>query len=116
MDFATLPPEVNSERMYAGPGSAPMITAAASWDSLATEVSSAASDYGSVISGLTSGPWRGPASASMVAAAAPYVSWMNATAAQAEQAAAIHQMFVTMLAAGARSYAATEAANAVATG
>jgi hypothetical protein len=32
------------------------------------------------------------------------------------QAAAIHQMFVTMLAAGAGSYAATEAANAVATG
>jgi hypothetical protein len=32
------------------------------------------------------------------------------------QAAAIHQMFVTMLAAGADSYATTEAANAVATG
>jgi PPE-repeat protein len=87
MDFATLPPEVNSGLMYAGPGSGPIIAAAASWDSLATEVSSAAGDYGSVISGLTSGPWRGPASASMVAAAAPYVSWMNATAAQAEQAA-----------------------------
>jgi PPE-repeat protein len=64
-----------------------MITAAASWDSLAAEVSSAAGDYGSVISGLTGGPWRGPASASMAAAATPYVSWMNATAAQAEQAA-----------------------------
>jgi PPE-repeat protein len=88
MDFATLPPEVNSGLMYAGPGSGPMIAAAASWDSLATEVSSAAGDYGSVISGLTSGPWRGPASASMAAAAAPYVSWMNATATQAEQAAA----------------------------
>jgi PPE-repeat protein len=87
MDFATLPPEVNSGLMYAGPGSGPIIAAAASWDSLAAEVSSAAGDYGSVISGLTSGPWRGPASASMVAAAAPYVSWMNATAAQAEQAA-----------------------------
>jgi PPE-repeat protein len=87
MDFAALPPEVNSGRMYAGPGSGPMITAAASWDSVATEVSSAAGDYGSVISDLTSGPWRGPASASMAAAAAPYVSWMNATAAQAEQAA-----------------------------
>jgi PPE-repeat protein len=87
MDFATLPPEVNSGLMYTGPGSGPMIAAAASWDNLATEVSSAAGDYGSVISGLTSGPWRGPASASMVAAAAPYVSWMNATAAQAEQAA-----------------------------
>jgi PPE-repeat protein len=87
MDFATLPPEVNSGLMYAGPGSGPIIAAATSWDSLAAEVSSAAGDYGSVISGLTSGPWRGPASASMVAAAAPYVSWMNATAAQAEQAA-----------------------------
>jgi PPE-repeat protein len=87
MDFAALPPEVNSGLMYAGPGSGPMIAAAASWDSLATEVSSAASDYGSVVSNLTSGPWRGPASASMAAAAAPYVSWMSATAAQAEQAA-----------------------------
>ncbi len=87
MDFATLPPEVNSGLMYAGPGSGPMITAAASWDGLATEVASAASDYGSVIADLTSGPWRGPASASMVAAAAPYVSWMHATAMQAEQAA-----------------------------
>jgi PPE-repeat protein len=87
MDFATLPPEVNSGLMYAGPGSGPIIAAAASWDNLATEVSSAAGDYRSVISGLTSGPWQGPASASMVAAAAPYVSWMNATATQAEQAA-----------------------------
>jgi PPE-repeat protein len=87
MDFATLPPEVNSGLMYAGPGSGPIIAAAASWDSLAAEVSSAAGDYGSVISDLTSGSWRGPASASMVAAAAPYLSWMNATAAQAEQAA-----------------------------
>ena len=87
MDFATLPPEVNSGLMYTGPGSGPIIAAAASWDSLAAEVSSAAGDYGSVISGLTSGPWQGTASASMVAAAAPYVSWMNATAAQAEQAA-----------------------------
>ena len=48
---------------------------------------SAASDYGSVIANLTSGPWRGTASASMAAAAAPYVSWMSTTAAQAEQAA-----------------------------
>ena len=59
MDFAALPPEVNSGRLYACPGSGPMIAAAASWDSLATEVSLAAGDYGSVISCLTSGPWRG---------------------------------------------------------
>src|SRR5262249_45527398 len=51
------------------------------------DTSSAASDYGSMIANLTGGPWRGPASASMAGAAAPYVAWMNATAAQAEQAA-----------------------------
>ena len=87
MDFAALPPEVNSGLMYSGPGAAPMMTAAASWDNLAVEMYSAASDYGSVIANLTSGPWRGTASASMAAAAAPYVSWMSTTAAQAEHAA-----------------------------
>ena len=87
MDFAALPPEVNSGLMYTGPGSAPMMTAATSWDNLAVEMYSAASDYGSVIANLTSGPWQGTASASMAAAAAPYASWMSSTAAQAEQAA-----------------------------
>ncbi|HZE14214.1 MAG TPA: PPE family protein, partial [Mycobacterium sp.] len=81
------PPEFNSARMYAGPGSAPMLAAAAAWSGLAADLSSAASSYGSVVSGLTSGPWLGPASMSMAAAAAPYVGWMNATAAQAAQTA-----------------------------
>ena len=73
--------------MYAGPGSGPMLAAAAAWDGLAADLHSAATAYQSVISGLASGPWPGPSSASMAAAAAPYVAWMSATAAQAEQAA-----------------------------
>ena len=87
MDFGALPPEVNSARMYAGPGSGPMLAAAAAWDGLAAELRSAASSYGSVVSGLTGESWLGPSSTAMAAAAAPYVAWMNATAAQAEQAA-----------------------------
>jgi PPE-repeat protein len=87
MDFAALPPEVNSGLMYTGPGSGPMLAAAASWDDLAAEMYSAATNYGSVVTNLTSGPWRGPASAAMAAAAAPYVSWMSTTAAHAEKAA-----------------------------
>src|SRR6516162_7785597 len=47
LDFGALPPEINSGRMYVGPGSGPMLAAAA----------------------------------------APYVAWMNATGAQAEEAA-----------------------------
>ncbi|GFG76508.1 PPE family protein, SVP subgroup [Mycobacterium botniense] len=87
MDFGTLPPEINSGRMYAGPGSGPMLAAAAAWDALATELHSTATAYGSVISGLTTGPWLGPASASMAAAAAPYLEWLRTTAIQAEQTA-----------------------------
>jgi PPE-repeat protein len=88
MDFAMLPPEINSGRMYAGPGSGPMRAAAAAWDGLAAELYSAANSYQSVVSGLTAGPWLGPASASMAAAAARYAAWMSTTAAQAEQTAA----------------------------
>ncbi|HEU4360720.1 MAG TPA: PPE domain-containing protein [Mycobacterium sp.] len=86
MDFALIPPEINSARMYAGPGSGPMLAAAAAWDGLAAELGSAAAGYQSVLSNLT-GEWRGPASMSMGAAAAPYVAWMNTTATQAGQAA-----------------------------
>ena len=82
-----LPPEINSGRMYSGPGSGPMLAAAAAWDGLAAELNSAATSYQAVISGLTVGPWLGPSSASLAAAAAPYAAWINTTAAQAEQSA-----------------------------
>jgi PPE-repeat protein len=87
LDFGALPPEINSGRMYVGPGSGPMLAAAAAWDELATELQSTAASYGSTIEGLAAGPWAGPSSIAMAAAAAPYVAWMNATGAQAEEAA-----------------------------
>ena len=87
LDFGALPPEINSGRMYAGPGAGSMLAAAGAWNGLAAELESAASSYGSVISALTSGPWVGPSSMAMAAAAAPYVAWMGATARQAELAA-----------------------------
>jgi PPE-repeat protein len=87
MDFTMLPPEVNSGRMYAGPGSGPMLAAAAAWDGLAAELQSTTASYGSAISELSGGPWLGPSSATMAAAAAPYMEWMTTTAAQAEQTA-----------------------------
>ena len=85
MDFAFLPPEINSGRMYTGPGAGPMLAAAAAWDDLATELSSTAASYASTVSSLTGGTWQGPSSESMATAAATYVEWMNTTAAQAEE-------------------------------
>ncbi|OBH58131.1 PPE family protein [Mycobacterium sp. E2479] len=86
-DFAALPPEINSGRMYAGPGSGPMMAAAAAWDEIAAELGVAASGYSSVVTELASGPWVGPASMSMVSAITPYVSWLHAMATQAEETA-----------------------------
>src|ERR1700722_2296459 len=88
MDFGAIPPEINSPRLYFGRGSAPMLAAAAAWDGLADELRSAASTYQSVISELANEGWLGPASASMAAAVAPYVTWMSVTGVQAEQTAA----------------------------
>ncbi|WP_408066458.1 PPE family protein [[Mycobacterium] crassicus] len=86
-DFAALPPEVNSARMYAGPGSGPMMAAATAWDGLAGELELFASGYSSELTTVQGQLWSGPASTTMAAAAAPYVAWANVTAAQAEQAA-----------------------------
>jgi PPE-repeat protein len=88
LDFAALAPEINSARMYSGPGSGSMLAAGAAWNTMATEMRSAADNYGSVISALTSAGWFGPSSMSMAAAAAPYVAWLSTTATQAEQAGA----------------------------
>jgi PPE-repeat protein len=88
LDLGALPPEITSALMYAGPGSESLQAAASAWNGLAAELSSAATGYNSVITQLAGDEWLGPASASMADAAAPYVTWMNTTAAQAEQAAA----------------------------
>jgi hypothetical protein len=87
MDFGALPPEINSVRIYAGPGSGPLLAAAAAWDGLAEDLYSSAASYGAVISALTSDVWSGPSSASMAAAGATYRAWMTSIAGQAEQAA-----------------------------
>ncbi len=88
MNIGNYPPEINSARMYAGAGASPMLAAAEAWDALAGELHSVADSYQSVVSGLTAGPWLGPASASMSAAAASYAGWLRATAAQAEETGA----------------------------
>ncbi|OBI75582.1 PPE family protein [Mycobacterium asiaticum] len=87
LDFAWLPPEINSARIFAGDGAGTLHAAATAWESLAAELTAAASSFDSVIVGLASGPWAGPASASMAAAATPYVGWMTDAATQAQLAA-----------------------------
>jgi PPE-repeat protein len=77
MNFATLPPEINSGRMCEGPGSGSMAEAATAWERLATRLYNAAADYRAVTAKL----------ALINEAVAPYIDWLIATAAYAEHAA-----------------------------
>jgi PPE-repeat protein len=94
LDFGALPPEVNSAKMYMGPGASSLQVAASAWNSLAAELQSAAQGYQATITQLASDGWNGPASTAMAAAAQPYVTWMQETAVQAEQAATQAQQAV----------------------
>jgi PPE-repeat protein len=87
LDYGALPPEINSGRMYSGPGSGPMLAAAAAWDVLANGLESASRGYASVLSQLHGESWSGSASTAMVSAATPYVAWMTDAGVQAEEAA-----------------------------
>ncbi len=84
MNIATLPPEINSKRMYAGPGCGSMTEAIKAWESLATRLYAAAADYRAVTSKLLA-RWEG--ATEITQAAAPYMDWLAATATQAEHAA-----------------------------
>ena len=86
--FPWMPPEINSALIYAGAGSGPLHVAAAAWDGLASDLSSAATSFQSVVSGLLGGTWSGPASLEMAATATPYIQWLSSAAGQAEAAAA----------------------------
>jgi triacylglycerol lipase len=88
MSFTIWPPEVNSLLLLDGPGSGPMLEAAAAWDGIGSELSSAANAFSSLTSDLAGQAWQGPSSANMTNAAARYVKWLGGAAAQAEESAA----------------------------
>lgn len=87
MDFAFLPPEVNSGRMYSGPGSGSLMAAAGSWDALSAELDLTAATCASALSTLATLHWHGPAAQTMTATTTPYLDWLHSTAEQTRQTA-----------------------------
>lgn len=85
MDFAALPPEINSGLMYTGPGAGSLMLAATAWDGLAVRLFTAAADYRAVTAKLAAAG-EGPAAA-RTEAAARYADWLDTVAARSERAA-----------------------------
>lgn len=87
IDFGALPPEVNSGRIYAGPGSGSMLAAASAWQATASQLDSVARGYAATIAELQGQAWSGGASSAMSEAAQPYIEWVTTAAALAEETA-----------------------------
>lgn len=87
MDYGCLPPEINSARMYAGPGAGSFLAAATAWNQLADGLDEAADGFRTVTTRLNGG-WQGHAAIAMTRAAAPYLGWLSAAAAKGGQTAA----------------------------
>ncbi|MEB3031018.1 PPE family protein [[Mycobacterium] nativiensis] len=88
MSFSIFPPEINSGLIYTGPGSSPLLEAAAAWTNLAAELSTSATATQSVITNLSS-TWTGAGSAAATTSVAPYVAWLQQASATAAQNAAL---------------------------
>ena len=86
IDFGLLPPEVNSGRLWSGPGSAPMMTAAAAWATLSRGIYGTALSLQAVNADLAT-VWMGSSALAMSASVHRYTTWLIATATQAEATA-----------------------------
>jgi PPE-repeat protein len=88
MSFSLFPPEINSALMFSGAGSGPLMAASTAWNELAADLESTATQYQTLITNLVTGSWLGPSSVQMASATAPYIAWLQGTAASAAQTGA----------------------------
>src|SRR5690625_4306657 len=94
MSYSSLPPEVNSGLIYAGPGSAPLAAAAAAWASLPADLAQPAAAVTGTVTGL-SASWTGPSSVAMAGAAANFAGWLTRSSALASRMGAQAQAAAT---------------------
>ena len=80
--WVAMPPEVNTARLMAGAGPAPMLQAAAGWEGFALLLETQADELAASLSNLAS-LWSGTASERAIQATMPTIMWLRTTAAQA---------------------------------
>jgi PPE-repeat protein len=83
MLWHAMPPELNTARLMAGAGPAPMLQAAAGWETVAAALETQATELAASLTALK-GVWTGTGSDRAIAAATPMVTWLQ-TAAQSAQ-------------------------------
>ncbi|BBY03379.1 PPE family protein [Mycobacterium seoulense] len=86
MLWHAMPPELNTARLMAGAGPAPMLQAAAGWEALAGALEAQAVELSAALVSLKAS-WTGMSSERAIAATMPMVAWLQTAAQQAQQRA-----------------------------
>jgi PPE-repeat protein len=99
--WPALPPEINTSRLMAGAGPAPMLQAAAGWEAFAISLETQADELAASLASLAS-VWTGAAAERAIAATTPMVIWLRMLSLQAMkrslQAAAQATSYTTAMA------------------
>lgn len=82
--WIAMPPEVNTSRLMAGAGEAPMLQATAGWEALAISLEAQADELVGSLASLSS-LWTGAASERAVSATMPMVIWLRMLSLQAHK-------------------------------
>ena len=80
--WGAFPPEVNTARLMAGAGPAPMMQAAAGWEALALALETQADELAASLASLTQ-MWQGMGSERAIQAHMPMVIWLRTLSLQA---------------------------------
>lgn len=83
MLWHAMPPELNTARLMAGAGPAPMLAAAAGWQTLSAALDAQAVELTARLNSLGEA-WTGGGSDKALAAATPMVVWLQTASTQAK--------------------------------
>lgn len=84
MLWHAMPPELNTARLMAGAGPAPMLQAAAGWEALGAALEAQSAQLAVILASLGAA-WTGTSGERAIAAATPMVSWLHTVSLQAQK-------------------------------
>ena len=87
-----VPPEVHSALLNSGPGAGSLLRAAAAWSSMSAEYAAAAEELSAALNAAGTGVWQGIAAQSYLDAHAPFVAWLEQSAAASTRIAVQHEI------------------------